>query len=113
MRIAITVFVIFLSLGFDQKLLADESVFLQTQTIISDLNAARNELSAADSYRERVKALSNLIQETEKSLSDLRSKYRVIKLQTKKLNKDIIFQKEKISELAGALLVVGKRPIGS
>ncbi len=113
MRIAITVFVIFVSLGFDQKLLADKSVFFQTKSIISDLNAARNELSAADSYRERIKALSNLIQKTEKSLSDLRSKYRIIKLQTKKLNEDIILQKEKISELAGTLLAVGKQPIGS
>ncbi len=113
MRIAITVFAIFVSLGFNQKLLADKSIFLQTQTIIRDLNAARDELSAANSYRERIKALSNLIQKTEESLSDLRSKYRVIKLQKKKLNKDIVFQKEKISELAGALLVVGKQPIGS
>ena len=113
MRIAITVFVIILSLGLAPKLRANESVLFQTQTIIGDLKAARNELSVADSYRERVKALSNLIQETEESLSDLRSKYRIINLQTKKLNRNIIFQKEKISELAGALLVVGTEPLGS
>ena len=113
MRIAVTVFAIILSLGFAPKFLANESVLFQTQTIISDLNAARNKLSIADSYRERVKALSDLIQETEESLSDLRSKYRIIKSQTKKLNKDLILQKEKISELAGALLVVGREPLGS
>ena len=113
MRIAITVFAIFLSLGLAPKLLANESVLFQTQTILNDLNTARNELSLADSYRERVKALSNLIQDTEESLSDLRSAYRTIKLQSKNLNKDIILQKEKISELAGALLVVGREPLGS
>ncbi len=113
MRIAITVFVIFLSLGLAPKLCANESVLFQTETIIGDLKAARNELSVADSYRDRVKALSNLIQGTEESLSDLRSKYRIINLQTKKLNRNIIFQKEKISELAGALLVVGTEPLGS
>ena len=102
-----------MSLVFTPKLLANERFLFQTQTILNDLNTARNELSLADSYRERVKALSNLIQETEESLSDLRSAYRTIKLQSKNLNKDIILQKEKISELAGALLVVGREPLGS
>jgi len=101
------------SLVFAPKLLANERFLVQTQTILNDLNTARNELSLADSYRERVKALSNLIQETEESLRDLRSAYRTIKLQSKDLNKDIILQKEKISELAGALLVAGREPLGS
>ena len=113
MQLVITVFAIFLSLSLSPKLLADESIFFQTQTIISDLKTARNQLSIADSYRERVTALSNIIQETEETLRDLRSKYRNINSQTEKLNKDIIFQKEKISVLAGALLVVGKEPFGS
>ena len=55
------------------KLLADETIFSQTQIIIDDLNSARTKLSSADSYRNRIKALSNLIQKTENSLSDLRS----------------------------------------
>ena len=113
MRIKVNAFAIAVSLVFTPKLLANESFLFQTQAILSDLNTARNELSLADSYRERVEALSNLIQETEKSLSDLRSAYRIIKLKSEKLNKDIILQKEKISELAGALLVVGKEPLGS
>ena len=113
MRITFTALAITLSLVFTPKLLANERFLFQTQTILNDLNTARNELSLADSYRERVKALSNLIQETEESLSDLRSAYRTIKLQSKNLNKDIILQKEKISELAGALLVVGREPLGS
>ena len=113
MRITVTALAITLSLVFTPKLLANERFLFQTQTILNDLNTARNELSLADSYRERVKALSNLIQETEESLSDLRSAYRTIKLQSKNLNKDIILQKEKISELAGALLVVGREPLGS
>jgi len=113
LRITFTALAITLSLVFTPKLLANERFLFQTQTILNDLNTARNELSLADSYRERVKALSNLIQETEESLSDLRSAYRTIKLQSKKLNKDIILQKEKISELAGALLVVGREPLGS
>ncbi len=113
MRITITALAITVSLVFTPKLVANESFLFQTQTILSDLNIARNELSLADSYRERVEALSNLIQETEESLSDLRSAYRVIKLQSKSLNKDIILQKEKISKLAGALLVVGREPLGS
>ena len=113
MRIAITTFSIILGLVFASKLLAYESISSQTQEIIDDLNSARSELNSANSYRDRVSALSNLIMETEKSLGDLRSKYRVIKLQTKKLNTDLIFQKEKISELAGALLIVGKEPIES
>ena len=113
MRIAITTFSIILGLVFASKLLAYESISSRTQEIIDDLNSARSELNSANSYRDRVSALSNLIMETEKSLGDLRSKYRVIKLQTKKLNTDLIFQKEKISELAGALLIVGKEPIGS
>ena len=102
-----------MSLVFSPKLLANERFLFQTQTILNDLNTARNELSLADSYKERVKALSNLIQETEESLSDLRSAYRTIKLQSKNLHKEIILQKEKISELAGALLVVGREPLGS
>ena len=102
-----------MSLVFSPKLLANERFLFQTQTTLNDLITARNELSLADSYRERVKALSNLIQETEESLSDLRSAYRTIKLQSKNLHKDIILQKEKISELAGALLVVGREPLGS
>ena len=102
-----------MGLVFASKLLAYESISSRTQEIIDDLNSARSELNSANSYRDRVSALSNLIMETEKSLGDLRSKYRVIKLQTKKLNTDLIFQKEKISELAGALLIVGKEPIGS
>ena len=113
MRITFTALAITLSLVFTPKLLANERFLFQTQTILNDLNTARNELSLADSYRERVKALSNLIQETEESLSDLRSAYRTIKLQSKNLNKNIILQKEKISELAGALLVVGREPLGS
>ena len=113
MRITFTALAITLSLVFTPKLLANERFLFQTQTILNDLNTARNELSLADSYRERVKALSNLIQETEESLSDLRSAYRTIKLQSKNLNKDIILQKEKISELAGALLVVRREPLGS
>ena len=113
MRITVTALAITLSLVFTPKLLANERFLFQTQTILNDLNTARNELSLADSYRERVKALSNLIQETEESLSNLRSAYRTIKLQSKNLNKDIILQKEKISELAGALLVVGREPLGS
>jgi len=113
LRIKVNAFAIAVSLVFTPKLLANESFLFQTQAILSDLNTARNELSLADSYRERVEALSNLIQETEKSLSDLRSAYRIIKLKSEKLNKDIILQKEKISELAGALLVVGKEPLGS
>ena len=113
MRITVTALAITVSLVFTPKVLANERFLFQTQTILNDLNTARNELSLADSYRERVKALSNLIQETEESLSDLRSAYRTIKLQSKDLNKDIILQKEKISELAGALLVVGREPLGS
>ena len=113
MRIAITTFSIILGLVFASKLLAYESISSRTQEIIDDLNSARSELNSANSYRDRVSALSNLIMETEKSLGDLRSKYRVIRLQTKKLNTDLIFQKEKISELAGALLIVGKEPIES
>ena len=113
MRITFTALAITLSLVFTPKLLANERFLFQTQTILNDLNTARNELSLADSYRERVKALSNLIQETEESLSNLRSAYRTIKLQSKNLHKDIILQKEKISELAGALLVVGREPLGS
>ena len=113
MRITVTTLAITASLVFTSKLLANERFLVQTQTILNDLNTARNELSLADSYRERVKALSNLIQETEESLRDLRSAYRTIKLQSKNLNKDIILQKEKISVLAGALLVVGKEPFGS
>ena len=113
MRITVTALAITVSLVFAPKLLANERFLVQTQTILNDLNTARNELSLADSYRERVKALSNLIQETEESLRDLRSAYRTIKLQSKNLNKDIILQKEKISELAGALLVVGREPLGS
>ena len=113
MRITVTAIAITVSLVFAPKLLANERFLVQTQTILNDLNTARNELSLADSYRERVKALSNLIQETEESLRDLRSAYRTIKLQSKNLNKDIILQKEKISELAGALLVVGREPLGS
>ncbi|MDC3128835.1 hypothetical protein OA846_04935, partial [Paracoccaceae bacterium] len=113
MRITVTTLAITASLVFSPKLLANERFLFQTQTILNDLNTARNELSLADSYRERVKALSNLIQETEESLSNLRSAYRTIKLQSKNLHKDIILQKEKISELAGALLVVGREPLGS
>ena len=113
MRITATALAITVSLVFTPKLLANERFLFQTQTILNDLNTARNELTLADSYRERVKALSNLIQETEESLSDLRSAYRTIKLQRQNLNKDIILQKEKISELAGALLVVGREPLGS
>ena len=100
-----------MGIGFAPKLLAYETIFSQTQIIIDDLNSARTTLSSADSYRNRIKALSNLIQKTENSLSDLRSKYRFIKLQTGKLNKDLIFQKEKISKLAGALLVVEQEPL--
>ena len=113
MRIAITTFSIILGLVFASKLLAYESISYQTQEIIDDLNSARSELNSANSYRDRVSALSNLIMETEKSLGDLRSKYRVIKLQTKKLNTDLIFQKEKISKLSGALLMLGKEPTRS
>jgi len=113
LRITTTALAITVSVVFTPKLLANESILFQTQTILSDLRTARNELRLADSYRERVKALSNLIQGTEESLSDLRSKYRTINLQTEKLNKDIILRKEKISVLAGALLVVGKEPFGS
>jgi len=113
LRITVTTLAITASLVFTSKLLANERFLFQTQTILNDLNTARNELSLAGSYRERVKALSNLIQETEESLSDLRSAYRTIMLQSKNLNKDIIIQKEKISELAGALLVVGREPLGS
>ena len=113
MRITVTALAITVSLVFTPKVLANERFLFQTQTILNDLNTARNELSLADSYRERVKALSNLIQETEESLSNLRSAYRTIKLQSKNLNKDIILQKEKISELAGALVVVGREPLGS
>ena len=102
-----------MGIGFAPKLLADQTIFSQTQIIIDDLNSARTKLSSADSYRNRIKALSNLIQKTENSLSDLRSKYRFIKLQTSKLNKDLIFQKEKISKLAGALLIVGQEPLQS
>ena len=93
-------------MGFAPKLQAYETIFSQTQIIIDDLNSARTNLSSANSCHNRIKALSNLIQKTENSLSDLRSKYRFIKLQTGKLNKDLIFQKEKISKLAGALLVL-------
>jgi len=113
LRIAITTFSIILGLVFASKLLAYESISSQTQKIIDDLNNARSELKSANSYRDRVSALSNLIMETEKSLGDLRSKYRVIKLQTKKLNTDLIFQKEKISELSGAILMLGKEPTRS
>ena len=113
MRIAITTFSIILGLVFASKLLAYESISSQTQKIIGDLNSARSELLSANSYRNRVNALSNLIVETEKSLGDLRSKYRVIKLQAKELNTELIFQKEKISELSGALLMLGKEPTGS
>ena len=105
MRLKIVVFFILLGVGIAPKLLANETIFSQTQIIIDDLNSARTKLSSADSYRNRVKALSNLIQKTENSLSDLRSKYRFIKLQIGKLNKDLIFQKEKISKLAGACLL--------
>ncbi len=113
MRLKIVIFFILLGVGIAPKLLANETIFSQTQIIIDDLNSARTKLSSADSYRNRIKALSNLIQKTENSLSDLRSKYRFIKLQTGKLNKDLIFQKEKISKLAGALLVVGQEPLQS
>ena len=113
MRLKIVIFFILLGVGIAPKLLANETIFSQTQIIIDDLNSARNKLSSADSYRNRIKALSNLIQKTENSLSDLRSKYRFIKLRTGKLNKDLIFQKEKISKLAGALLVVGQEPLQS
>ena len=113
MRLKIVIFFILLGVGITPKLLANETIFSQTQMIIDDLNSARNKLNSADSYRNRIKALSNLIQKTENSLSDLRSKYRFIKLQTGKLNKDLIFQKEKISKLAGALLVVGQEPLQS
>ena len=113
MRLTIVIFLILLGVSFAPKLLADQTIFSQTQIIIDDLNSARTKLSSADSYRNRIKALSNLIQKTENSLSDLRSKYRFIKLQTGKLNKDLIFQKEKISKLAGALLVVGQEPLQS
>lgn len=113
MRIAITTFSIILGLVFASKLLAYESISSQTQKIIDDLNNARSELKSANSYRDRVSALSNLIMETEKSLGDLRSKYRVIKLQTKQLNTELIFQKEKISELSGAILMLGKEPTRS
>ena len=113
MRIKASALAITVSLVLTPKLLANESILFQTQTILRDLETAGNELRLADSYRDRVKALSNLIQGTEESLSDLRSKYRTINLQTEKLNKDIILQKEKISVLAGALLVVGKEPFGS
>ena len=102
-----------MTLVLTPELLANESYLSQTKKILSDLNTARNELNLANSYRERVEALSKLIKETEKSLSDLRSAYRTIKLQSKNLNEDIILQKEKISELAGALLVVGREPLGS
>ena len=113
MRLTIVIFLILLGVSFAPKLLADQTIFSQTQIIIDDLNSARTKLSSADSYRNRIKALSNLIQKTENSLSDLRSKYRFIKLRTGKLNKDLIFQKEKISKLAGALLVVGQEPLQS
>ena len=113
MRLKIVIFFILLGVGIAPKLLANETIFSQTQIIIDELNSARIKLSYADSYRNRIKALSNLIQKTENSLSDLRSKYRFIKLQTGKLNKDLIFQKEKISKLAGALLVVGQEPLQS
>ena len=113
MRLTIVIFLILLGVSFAPKLLADQTIFSQTQIIIDDLNSARTKLSSADSYRNRIKALSNLIQKTENSLSDLRSKYRFIKLRTEKLNKDLIFQKEKISKLAGALLVVGQEPLQS
>jgi len=113
LRLKIVIFFILLGVGITPKLLANETIFSQTQIIIDDLNSARTKLSSADSYRNRIKALSNLIQKTEDSLSDLRSKYRFIKLQTGKLNKDHIFQKEKISKLAGALLVVGQEPLQS
>ena len=113
MRLKIVIFFILLGVGIAPKLLANETIFSQTQIIIDDLNSARTKLSAADSYPNRIKALSNLIQKTENSLSDLRSKYRFIKLRTEKLNKDLIFQKEKISKLAGALLVVGQEPLQS
>ena len=109
----VTTLAIIVSLGVAPKLLANESGTFGSQTIVNDLKNARNQLSTADSYRERIEALSNLIQETEESLSDLRSKYRIIKLQTEKLTKDIISQKEKISKLAGALLGVGREPLGS
>ena len=102
-----------MGLVFASKLLASESISSQTQKIIGDLNSARSELLSANSYRNRVSALSNLIVETEKSLGDLRSKYRIIKLQAKELNTELIFQKEKISELSGALLMLGKEPTGS
>ena len=113
MRLTIIIFFILLGVGFAPKLLAYETIFSQTQIIIDDLNRARTKLSSAGSYRNRIKALSNLIQKTENSLSDLRSKYRFIQLKTGKLNKDLIFQKEKISKLAGALLVVGQEPLQS
>ena len=113
MRITVTALAITVSFVFTPKLLANEGFLFQMQTILRDLNTARNELSLADSYRERVKSLSKLIKETEESLRDLRSAYRIIKLQSKNLDKDIILQKEKISELAGALLVVGREPLGS
>ena len=113
MRLRIAIFFILLGVGFAPNLQAYETIFSQTQIIIDDLNSARTKLSSADSYRNRINALSNLIQKTENSLSDLRSKYRLIKLQTGKLNKGLIFQKEKISKLAGALLVVGQEPLHS
>ena len=78
MRIAITTFSIILGLVFASKSLAYESISSQTQEIIDDLNSARSELNSANSYRDRVSALSNLIMETEKSLGDLRSKYRAV-----------------------------------
>tara|TARA_B100000989_G_scaffold2329_1_gene1531 strand:- start:3586 stop:4722 length:1137 start_codon:yes stop_codon:yes gene_type:complete len=113
LRITVNALVITVTLVLTPELLANESYLSQTKKILSDLNTARNELNLANSYRERVEALSKLIKETEKSLSDLRSAYRTIKLQSKNLNEDIILQKEKISELAGALLVVGREPLGS
>ena len=113
MRLTIAIFIILLGVGLAPKLQAYETIFSQTQIIIDDLNSARTKLSSADSYRNRIETLSNLIQKTENSLSDLRSKYRFIKLQSGKLNKDLIFQKDKISKLAGALLVVGQEPLQS
>ena len=66
MRLTIAIFFIFLGMGFAPKLQAYETIFSQTQIIIDDLNSARTKLSSADSYRNRINALSNLIQKTEK-----------------------------------------------
>ena len=61
LRLKIVIFYSF-GVGIAPKLLANETIFSQTQIIIDDLNSARTKLSSADSYRNRIKALSNLIQ---------------------------------------------------